>query len=105
MAGGEESSSLGYRALNAKSFFLHNLEVERSSFCKLMMKDMTHWRWVMMAQLGRSSMMMGAASSGTPAPRSAPTTAAWVGAPPPCAESTQEALARWIDSGGGLVLS
>jgi hypothetical protein len=52
----------------------------------------------MMARLGRSSTMAGAASNSAPAP----TAVEWVGAPPPIAESALEALARWIDGGGLL---
>jgi hypothetical protein len=55
-----------------------------------------------MARLGLSSTMVGAASSGSPAPRSAPPATAWVGAPPPSAESAWEALATWINGSGLL---
>jgi hypothetical protein len=55
-----------------------------------------------MVRLGRSSTMVGVASSGSPAPRSAPPATARVGAPPPSAESAREALARWIDGSGLL---
>jgi hypothetical protein len=41
----------------------------------------------MTARLDRSSIVVGVASSGAPTPRSAPMAAAWVGAPPPGAES------------------
>jgi hypothetical protein len=53
--------------------------------------------------------MTGATSNGAPAPRSAPTTVAWAGAPPRSVVSMWEALARWIDDdgllgGGGSIL-
>jgi hypothetical protein len=70
---------------------------------------MAHWRQETTARLGRSSTMTGAASNGAPAPRSAPTTVAWAGAPPRSVVSMWEALARWIDDddllgGGGSIL-
>jgi hypothetical protein len=47
-----------------------------------------------MARIDRSSMTAGVASSGAPAPRSAPTVAVQAGAPPPSVESVQGVLAR-----------
>jgi hypothetical protein len=65
-------------------------------------KEATHYKQVMTARLDWSSMMVGAVSSGTPAPRLASTVAARAGAPPPSAESTREAFVRRIDDRGLL---
>jgi hypothetical protein len=77
-------------------FFLQDLEVERSSFYKLTVKETARWRRATTVRLDRSSTTVEAASSGASTPRSASMAAAQAGAPPLSPELAWEALARWI---------
>jgi hypothetical protein len=104
MAGGRDSSNSSYGALNTTRFlparFRRREELVLQTYDEG--NDPLEVGDDGAACLSRSSTMVGAASSGTPAPRSAPMAVVQAGAPPSSAESAREALARRIDGGGLL---
>jgi hypothetical protein len=85
-----------------QDFFLCDLGYERNTFYKLTVVKTDHGKLVMGRRLGRSSMAVGMASGGTPAPRTPPTVMVLVGDPPPCNKSMRESLVRRLD---GIVVA
>jgi hypothetical protein len=61
---------------------LRDLDVERNSFCPLIVTEMDGGKLATRRRLGQSSTAMGASSGGVPALRSAPAAAERLGQPP-----------------------
>jgi hypothetical protein len=76
---------------------LHDLYVEGSSFCKLMVKGTVDGERATAAWFGRHLAMVRAASDEAPVPRLAPAAAVEARAPPPSSKLAREALTRWHD--------
>jgi hypothetical protein len=71
-------------------FFLRDLGYERNSFGKLTALKMGHAKLATGRRLERSSMVMGTASGGAPAPRTPPSVMVHAGNPPPSDKSARE---------------
>jgi hypothetical protein len=80
---------------------LHDLDVERNSFCPLTVAEMDGGKLVTWRRLGQSSTVVGVSSGGAPALGSAPTAAERLGQPPSGLGLARQALG-WHGAGGSV---
>jgi hypothetical protein len=88
-AGGERAQTLVTGHGARQGFFLCYLEVERDSFCKLMVKETVAGGQATTAWFGQHLATVRAASDEALAPRFVPVMAVQVGAPPPSVNSVR----------------
>jgi hypothetical protein len=98
MARRAQTRSIMHQTLN--DFFLCDLDDERNLFCRLTVVRTYNVRPTTRRQLGRSSLMVGAAFGGAVAPGTTLVVVVMAGPPPPSGGSTRDAPVRWVDGAG-----
>jgi hypothetical protein len=89
---GAQTQDTGHKV--RQGFFLHDLEVERDTFCKLMAKETVDGGWVTVAQFDQHLAMVRVASGEALAPRFAPVVVVQAGPPPPSIDLARECFGK-----------
>jgi hypothetical protein len=101
IANGSAGSTSPYRPQLMNCRLLRDLDVERNSFCLLIVAETDGGKLATQRRLGWSSMAVGASSGGAPALESAPAAAEQLGQPPSGLGSARQA-SSWHGVGGSV---